>query len=94
MLPPAPAAVRAPRAASAGVVYLIKPIFDQALGSQAQLPTIALAIVGVYLVKGLGAYLSAYLMTDVGQRVVRDIRNEMFGHVLGQSAAFFSRIRC
>ena len=45
----------------------------------------------MYLVKGLGAYLSAYLMTDVGQRVVRDIRNEMFGHVLGQSATFFSR---
>ncbi|WP_396624077.1 lipid A export permease/ATP-binding protein MsbA [Luteitalea sp.] len=78
-------------AASAGVVYLIKPIFDQALGNQAELPTIALAIVGVYLVKGLGAYLSAYMMTDVGQRVVRDIRNQMFGHVLGQSAAFFSR---
>ncbi len=78
-------------AASAGVVYLIKPIFDQALGNQSELPAIALAIVGVYLIKGLGAYLSAYLMTDVGQRVVRDIRNQMFGHVLGQSAAFFSR---
>ena len=78
-------------AASAGVVYLIKPIFDQALGNQSQLNTIALAIVSVYLIKGLGAYLSAYWMTDVGQRVVRDIRDQMFGHVLGQSAAFFSR---
>ena len=29
-------------------------------------------------------------MTWVGQRVVRDIRNELFRHVLGQSAAFFS----
>lgn len=85
------AAMVAYAAASAGVVYLIKPIFDQALTNQAQLPAIALAIVGVYLVKGLGAYLSAYLMTDVGQQVVRDIRNQMFGHVLGQSAAFFSR---
>lgn len=85
------AAMLAYAAASAGVVWLIKPIFDQALGSQSQLTQIALAIVGVYLVKGLGAYLSAYLMTDVGQRVVRDIRNQMFGHVLGQSAAFFSR---
>lgn len=53
------AAMVAYAAASAGVVYLIKPIFDQALGSQSQLTTIALAIVGVYLVKGLGAYLSA-----------------------------------
>lgn len=78
-------------AASAGVVYLIKPIFDQALADQSQLGPIALAIVGVYLVKGLGAYLSAYLMTDVGQLVVRDLRNQMFGHILGQSAAFFAR---
>ena len=85
------AAMLAYAAASAGVVYQIKPIFDQALRDQAELPRVALAIVGVYLVKGLGAYVSAYLMTDVGQRVVRDIRNQMFGHVLGQSAAFFSR---
>ena len=31
-----------------------------------------------------------YLMTDVGQRVVRDLRNVLFRHILGQSAAFFS----
>ena len=30
-------------------------------------------------------------MTDVGQRVVRDVRNQLFGHILGQSAAFFAR---
>ena len=29
-------------------------------------------------------------MTDVGQRVVRDLRNVLFRHILGQSAAFFS----
>jgi subfamily B ATP-binding cassette protein MsbA len=30
-------------------------------------------------------------MTDVGQRVVMDIRNKLFRHILDQSAAFFSR---
>ena len=30
-------------------------------------------------------------MTDIGQRVVRDVRNQLFGHILNQSAAFFSR---
>ena len=34
-------------------------------------------------VKGLGAYVSGYLMTDVGQRVVRDLRNRLFRHILG-----------
>ena len=34
---------------------------------------------------------SVYLMTDVGQRLVRDVRNELFGNMLDQSAGFFSR---
>ena len=47
-----------------------------------------LAILGRVPGQGAGAYLSAYLMTDVGQRVVRDIRNQI-RHILGQSATFF-----
>jgi subfamily B ATP-binding cassette protein MsbA len=78
-------------AASAGIVYLLTPIFDKALVDPSHLGPIALAIVGVYLVKGVGAYVSAYLMTDVGQLVVRDLRNQLFHHILGQSAAFFAR---
>ena len=49
------------------------------------------AILVAYLAKGLGAYFSAYLMTDIGQRVVRDLRDQLFKHILDQSAAFFSR---
>ena len=30
-------------------------------------------------------------MTDIGQRVVRDLRDQLFKHILDQSAAFFSR---
>ena len=77
-------------AASAGLAALIQPIFDDVLSSRANLGPIAAAILVVYLVKGVGGYLSAYLMTDVGQRVVRDLRNVLFRHILGQSAAFFS----
>jgi subfamily B ATP-binding cassette protein MsbA len=51
----------------------------------------AWAVVGAYLIKGCGGYFSVYLMTDVGQRVVRDLRNQLFRHTLDQSAAFFSR---
>jgi len=49
------------------------------------------AVLAGYLVKGIGAYFSAYLMTDIGQRVVRDLRDQLFRHILNQSAAFFSR---
>ncbi len=77
-------------AGSFGVVTQVGPILDKVLpGKQALAATIA-AILAFYFVKGLGAYVSGYLMTDVGQRVVRDIRNQLFRHILGQSAAFFS----
>jgi subfamily B ATP-binding cassette protein MsbA len=76
-------------AASAGLAALIQPIFDEVLPNRANVATVALVIIAVYVVKGVGAYLSSYLMADVGQRVVRDIRNALFSHILGQSAGFF-----
>ena len=48
-------------------------------------------ILGFALAKGIGNYFSAFLMADVGQRLVRDLRNDLFHHTLGQSAAFFAR---
>src|SRR5262249_32067828 len=78
-------------AASAGLAGLIKPIFDDVLRYQERLAFIAWAIVVLYLVKGLGSYGSSYLMADVGQRVVMDIRTALFRHILGQSAGFFAQ---
>ena len=82
------------------MAYLIKPIIDDGLrptGTGSALPdpgTLAFwsgAVLAAYLAKGIGAYFSAYLMTDIGQRVVRDLRDQLFRHILNQSAAFFSR---
>jgi ATP-binding cassette, subfamily B, bacterial MsbA len=78
-------------AASAILIYWLKHIIDDALVRQSRVGQVTLAIVLVYLFKGLGAYLSAYLMTDVGQLVVRDVRDALFRHMLGQSASFFAR---
>ncbi len=87
-------------AASAGLVTLIKPLMDSVLsrrldlafwGIPVDLRTWSIAVLAIYFFKGLGAYFSTYLMTDVGQRVVRDVRDELFGHILKQSASFFSR---
>ena len=77
-------------AASAALATLVKPIFDNVLPARERLVSTIVAILVVYAAKGFGAYVSQYLMTDVGQRVVRDVRNLMFRHMLGQSAAFFS----
>jgi subfamily B ATP-binding cassette protein MsbA len=78
-------------AGNVGLMALIKPIFDNVLPRNEDLGLIAALILGTYLAKGLGSYVSSFLMTDVGQRVVRDVRNALFRHTLDQSAAFFSR---
>ena len=78
-------------AASAYLAYLIKLIFDDVLPAGRQLGFVAAAVAAAYFFKGAGAYFSAFLMTDVGERVVRDLRAQLFRHTLGQSAAFFAR---
>jgi subfamily B ATP-binding cassette protein MsbA len=78
-------------AASALVVYLIRPILDEVLPNKQGLRTIALSIIGLYFLKGIGSYFSGYLMEDVGQRVVMDLRALLYRHVLGQSASFFAQ---
>jgi subfamily B ATP-binding cassette protein MsbA len=80
-------------AAQAAVGYLVAPIIQKVLPDADGTPFLfwAIAILVAYLAKGLGSYLSTYLMTDIGQRVVRDVRQQLFSHILDQSAAFFSR---
>src|SRR3954454_17908770 len=75
---------------SAGLAYLIKPIFDNLLPRQQDVAFTAWAIVSVYLLKGMGSYASSYLMAYVGQRVVMDLRNALYRHILDQSAGFFA----
>ncbi|MGE3177262.1 MAG: ABC transporter ATP-binding protein [Vicinamibacterales bacterium] len=76
---------------SAGLAALVKPIFDNVLPNQERLSFMAWAIIVFYLMKGMGSYVSSYLMADVGQRVVMDLRNALYRHMLGQSAAFFAQ---
>ena len=78
-------------AASAFLAAQIKFILDSVLPRQEQVWQVAAAVVGAYLLKGLGGYFSNYLMADVGQRVVRDLRNQLHAHMLRQSAGFFAR---
>jgi subfamily B ATP-binding cassette protein MsbA len=77
-------------AGSAGLAALIKPIFDSVLPNQERVAFVAWAIVGAYVLKGAGSYVSSYLMADVGYRVVTDIRNGLYHHILCQSAGFFA----
>ncbi len=78
-------------AATAAVAALIQPVIDHVLPDGTGLRRWCVALLVVYLIKGLGGYASAFLMTDIGQRVVRDLRDRLFRHILDQSASFFGR---
>ena len=78
-------------AASAGVTLQIRPMIDEVLTGKMAFAAFAWIVIGGYILKGIGGYFSTFLMTDIGQRVVRDIRNQLFRHILDQSAGFFAR---
>jgi subfamily B ATP-binding cassette protein MsbA len=78
-------------AATAAVAALIQPVIDHVLPEGKGLSWWCTKLIIIYVVKGLGAYASAFVMTDIGQRVVRDLRDRLFRHILDQSATFFSR---
>lgn len=50
---------------------------------------IPLALVGLYFVRGVASYISAYFMAFVGTRVVMDLRERMFDRLLHLPVTFF-----
>jgi subfamily B ATP-binding cassette protein MsbA len=55
--------------------------------------TIAILLIGFTIVKGIADYFSTYLMAYIGQSSVLRLRQDLYTHVLSQSAAFFERHR-
>lgn len=55
--------------------------------------TIAILLVIFTAVKGVAEYFSSYLMARVGQASVFKLRQDLYSHVLAQSANFFERHR-
>src|SRR5688572_17031416 len=72
---------------------LIKPLLDSGFGpgTQSSVPPIlfAAAIVGIFLLRGLLTFTSSYLMAWVGNRVVLDLRAQMFARLVRLPAGFF-----
>ncbi len=78
-------------AASAGLVHMVQPIFDDVLIKNLNLLPVSLTILALYLAKGVCSYLSTTLVASAGQRAVTDLRNRLYGHVLDQSFTFLRR---
>lgn len=76
-------------------MYLIKPVLDQVFNNpdQAQalfyLRLVPVAIVVTYFLKGFATYGQDYLINHIGNRIVMDIRNQLYAHLMTQELSFF-----
>jgi subfamily B ATP-binding cassette protein MsbA len=54
---------------------------------------IAVLLIAFTVIKGIAEYLSTYWMAYIGQSAILRLRQELYGHLLAQSASFFERHR-
>jgi len=75
------------------IALLAKYVMDDVFIARdvVMLKLVAAAVVAIYLVKSVADYLSYYFMNDVGQSVIRDIRDRLYAHIQTLSMPFFTR---
>jgi subfamily B ATP-binding cassette protein MsbA len=80
-------------AATAGAAYLVKPVLDEIFFKKdlAMLKWIPLAIIGIFIMKGVFDYGQAFLMSYVGQKIIADLREKIYGHIQSLSLSFFTK---
>jgi len=74
------------------LALLVKPVLDDIFIAKdaGMLKIIPLAVVGIFLVRGICDYGRYYLMADVSQRVVRNLRYKLYAHLHRLSMNFFT----
>jgi ATP-binding cassette, subfamily B, bacterial MsbA len=80
-------------ASTSALAFLVKPALDEIFlkKNSEMLIWIPIAIVAVYLFKGVCSYAQTVLMSFIGQRIVADLRNDLYAKIQSQSLAFFTR---
>jgi subfamily B ATP-binding cassette protein MsbA len=80
-------------AMTATSAYLVKPavekIFEQK--DTQMLMLIPLLVIVVFVIKGIAAYGSSYLLNHIGQNVIMGLRNRLYNHIQDLPLAFFQR---
>jgi subfamily B ATP-binding cassette protein MsbA len=78
---------------TSALAFLVKPVLDDIFMKKnaAMLKWIPIAVVAIYMLKGLCTYVQTILMNFIGQRVVADIRNRLYQVIQTQSMSFFTK---
>ncbi|MFC1512705.1 lipid A export permease/ATP-binding protein MsbA [bacterium] len=80
-------------ALTAFLMWLIKPVMNEIFSAKKVNMIIPLgaAIILASFIKGIFIYIQAYLMSFIGQRVVLDMRNQLFKHISVLSMDFYTK---
>jgi ATP-binding cassette subfamily B protein len=81
--------------ATLAVPLAVRRLIDLGFGAQSTgfIDQYFVALFGVVVVVAFATYARFYLVSWLGERVVADIRNDVYGHVLKQSPIFFEVTR-
>jgi subfamily B ATP-binding cassette protein MsbA len=77
---------------TAQLTLLVKHILDDVLiqTKPDALPRVSILLLVFYAGKGIFSFTSSYLMTSIGLKIVRNLRNRLYNHIIYQSLTFFS----
>lgn len=79
--------------ARSAIPFLIKPVVDDIFINKdmGMLKLIPIAIITIYLVLGFAMYYQEYLMSYVGQNIIRRFRNRLYDRIQDLPISFFQR---
>ncbi len=78
---------------TSALAFLVKPALDDIFmkRNMMMLKWIPISVIAIYMLKGICNYVQIVLMSFIGQRVVADVRNQLYRAIQGQSMSFFTK---
>ncbi len=80
-------------ATTSALAFLVKPALDGIFLAKdsSKLKWIPVVIIAVYFIKGACSYGQTVLMNFIGQRVITDLRSDLYNHIQKQALSFFGK---
>jgi subfamily B ATP-binding cassette protein MsbA len=78
---------------TAGQAYMLKPLVNEIFFNKDHFMLMVLppVLILLFFFKGIFDYSYKYLLQKVGQSVIRDLRNKLYGHIQSLSLSFFHK---
>lgn len=78
---------------TSAAAFLIKPAMDDIFVNKSldTLRWIPAAVILIYFLKGAGNYGQTVLMSYIGQKIITDLRNNLYAHIIIQPLSYFTK---